>query len=420
VKLLVAALLMAAAAPVPEIRYFRFQRSVSLPQNTAGQACAVLDPMIFTHTAPDLADLRLYRGTDETPYVIHSAWHSPPVQATIALLNRGLRGGKTVFDAAMPDGEYSDVQLTLTGQNFLAGVTVTGSHSVGGPVTRIGTYTIFDFSSQHLGRSTVLHLPKSTFRFLHFVIAGPIAPDHVLSIAAAPAPPSEPKYLAILSAGQFARTGKTSVAEFILPPSVPVDRIVFLPGLVPANFSREVALEATEVEAEKSDSAPRPGPSTVASGDLLRVHRVQDGHHIDEEQLALTMPGTAFPAPTRWTITIQNGDDAPITFSSVQVQMRERNLCFEPAAGAAYALYYGDKVLSPPRYDYAAWFARQPNATVATLGGEQANAVFEERPDNRPFTERHPLLLWVALIAVVLLLGVVALRTARRVSGSPE
>lgn len=417
-KLLTAALLIAAAAPTPEIRYFQFERSVNLPSGTAGQACAVLDPQVFSHSAPGLADLRLYRGTDETPYVIHSAWPTQTAQPTITPINRGVRGGKTVFDASMPDGEYSDVQLNLAGQNFLASVTVTGSQAISGPTTRIGTYTVFDLSSQHLGRSTVLHLPRSNFRFLHFMIAGPIKPDRILSIAAMPSPASEPKYVTILRAGQFARKDKASVVEFSLPPNVPVDRIVFAPTAVPTNFSREVEVQATEVVAARSDSALPPAPSTVASGNLLRIHRVQDGRHIDEEQFVIPT-SEAFPTPTRWTITIQNGDDAALAFSDVQVEMRERNLCFESAAGAAYALYYGDKVLSAPRYDYATWFAVQSNAAAAMLGAEQANAAFVHRPDDRPFTEKHPVLLWIALVVVVLLLGVVALRTARRVPGSP-
>jgi hypothetical protein len=37
-----------------------------------------------------------------------------------------------------------------------------------------------------------------------------------------------------------------------------------------------------------------------------------------------------------------------------------------------------------------------------------------------PFTERHPVLLWVALIVVVGTLGVVALRSARGNTGNRE
>jgi hypothetical protein len=412
---LLVAFLLGAAAPVPEIRYFQFERAIDRPQTSQDQVCFVLDTGTFAHAAPELADLRLYRGSDETPYVIHFARPSQAPPATIAPMNQGVRGGKTVFDATMPEGEYSDLRLNLTGQNFLATVQVTGSQAVAGPATRIGTYTIFDFSNQRLGRSTVLHLPRSNFRYLHFEISGPIAPDRILGVAATSAPPSEPRYVTILNAGQFVRKGKASTAVFSLPANVPVERIAFAPGAQPVNFSREVEVQAAEIAGPESDSASPREPSTVASGDLLRIHYAREGHRIDEEHLALETPGAAFPAPTRWTITVQNGDDSPIPFSGVQVQMIERNVCFESAAGAPYALYYGDKALSTPRYDYAAWFAFQPTAVAATLGPEKINAAFEKRPDQRPFTERHPVLLWVALGIVVVLLGAIALRTARRI-----
>ena len=93
--------------------------------------------------------------------------------------------------------------------------------------------------------------------------------------------------------------------------------------------------------------------------------------------------------------------------------MVERNLCFDAAAGAAYSLYYGDPALAAPQYDYARLFAQQPGAAAARLGGENANPGFRPRPDERPFTERHPALLWIALGAVVLVLGGVALKSVK-------
>ena len=94
--------------------------------------------------------------------------------------------------------------------------------------------------------------------------------------------------------------------------------------------------------------------------------------------------------------------------------MIERSLCFDATAAAAYTLYFGDPALASPRYDYATLFAHEPNAAKAALGPEQPNPTWHPRPDPRPFTERHPALLWIALIAVVALLGAIALRSARR------
>jgi len=149
------------------------------------------------------------------------------------------------------------------------------------------------------------------------------------------------------------------------------------------------------------------------SGTLLRLHTVRDGHPIDEEQLAVDAPAADDRDATRWTITIDNGDDVPLGIETVQLEMTERKLCFDAAAGATYTLMYGDAAVAAPRYDYATLFAPDAHATVATPGPEQANPEYASRPDTRPFTERHPALLWIALLLVVIVLGGVALRTAK-------
>ncbi len=180
-KLAAALLLLALASPSAEIRYFRYERPLqNVPQS--GQVCLVLDAGIFSHAAPQLVDLRLYNGSMETPFVIQTAATTAAIEQPIKPLNLGQSGGQTVFDAAMPDGSYSDLQLAIKGQDFIATVTVTGSQAqTGGKETRLGSYTIFDLTQQKLGRSTVLHLSESDFRFLHFRIAGPISPESVSS-----------------------------------------------------------------------------------------------------------------------------------------------------------------------------------------------------------------------------------------------
>ena len=120
-----------------------------------------------------------------------------------------------------------------------------------------------------------------------------------------------------------------------------------------------------------------------------------------------------FSQPTKWTVSIENGDDTPLRLQSVRLQMLERNLCFEAEAGGSYALYYGDPALEAPRYDYATLFTLQANAAQITAGPEELNHAYQPRPDARPFTEKHPALLWVALAVVIALLGAIALRSAK-------
>ena len=190
-------LFFAAAVPSPEIRYFRYLRPVQNTPPQPGQTCLIVDAGLFTHSAPGLADLRLYRDRTETPYLIQTSAPLFASEQTIPLLNLGVREGQTVFDAAMPAGSFSDLQLRITGQDFIATVAVTGSQSQSAKPTTIGSYTVFDLTRQKLGRSTVLHLPTSDFRYLHFRIAGPIRPENVTGISVTQPPASKPKYVMV-------------------------------------------------------------------------------------------------------------------------------------------------------------------------------------------------------------------------------
>lgn len=413
-KLRAAVLLLALAAASPEIRYFRYERPVQNTPRQAAQTCLALDPAIFAHAAPQLADLRLYHDKAETPYVVQVAAPVQPAQKSILPLNLGQRAGQTVFDAAMPDSPYSDIQLAVTGQNFIATVTVYGSQTQAGTSeTKLGAFTIFDLTRQRLGRSTVLHLPQSDFRYLHFRIAGPLAPESITGLWVTRLPASLPRYVTVAETTDVTEKNHSSVVEFTVPAHVPVDRIAFVPGATPALFSRDVSVSVAGPSQSPADGR-EPAPTFFSAGNLLRIHGEQSGHRIDEERLSLDAPPVNFATPAKWTITIDNGDDLPLTLNSVRLEMLQRDLCFEAAADGHYTLYYGDPALSPPRYDYARLFAKKADAVEATAGPEQSNPAYQPRPDERPFTEKHPVLLWVALIAVIALLGGIALRAGKR------
>jgi hypothetical protein len=275
-------------------------------------------------------------------------------------------------------------------------------------------FTIFDLSGQKLGRSTVLHLPESDFRYLYFAIAGPVKPEDVTGLSVERVPVKQ-TYVTVADTNRVVEKGRETTVQFKVPANVPVERVEFVVGAEPANFSRDVTVQVVPAAAPKqTDGAAEPPAPVESSGNLLRLHATRDGHRIDEEHLAVDAPWAEFGgAGSTWTVTIDNGDDAPLAINDVRLEMAERTLCFDAAAGASYALFLGDPALAAPRYDYATLFVPEADEAQATLGPEQANPEYETRPDARPFTERHPALLWVALVLVVVLLGVVAVRTAK-------
>jgi hypothetical protein len=419
-RVFAALMLFLLAAPSPEIRYFRFERPVKKPVQAGGQTCLSVDPGVFAHASSDLADLRLYQGTTETPYVLRTEVPVASADETVALLNLGRNGNQTVFDAEMPSGHYSDLVLHVTGHDFLSTVAVSGSQSrAGGTRTKLGAFTIFDLTAQRLGRSTVLHLPESDFRYLHFLITGPIAPHAVTGLSVTRSPESAPKFVVVTETANSSLKERNSIIEFIVPAHTPVGRVVFVPGQRPPNFSRDVEISVAPVSEPAANDSTEPARPMTGWGNILRVHSLQDGYRINEEHLAVHAPQADFDGPAKWTVTIENRDDAPVQIVSARLEMLERRLCFDAAVGEAYTLYYGDSALVSPHYDYASLFVFEHDPTAAQLGAETANPRWQPRPDERPFTERHPILLWVALILVIALLAALAYRSFKSAPADP-
>src|ERR1700761_7385197 len=120
-------LCLAVAKPLPDLHYFQFVRPVTAPVS-GGQSCLSIDPIVFVHAEPTLADVRLYREGEEVPYAVRTEEWVQSTESSIQPLNLGVRDGKTVFDAVMPRGPYNEVTLAISVRDFWAQVAVTGSN----------------------------------------------------------------------------------------------------------------------------------------------------------------------------------------------------------------------------------------------------------------------------------------------------
>jgi hypothetical protein len=89
-----------------------------------------------------------------------------------------------------------------------------------------------------------------------------------------------------------------------------------------------------------------------------------------------------------------------------------RFVLFHPVQNRSYRLIYGNARAAAPQYDLARTLHIQANEVMVHLGlgTEEATSNYA---DPRPFTERHPNLLWIALGVAVVLLGSAALRAMR-------
>jgi hypothetical protein len=272
-------------------------------------------------------------------------------------------------------------------------------------------------------------LEESTFRYLHVALSVAPAPGSASAarfvpamVAGAEVTPSREAqilYSTVAETSSIATIGRESRATFQIPLRVPVERISFqLAPEFKGNFSRDVRVTALAEPASKGAEDDRaPLPERIV-GTILRVHATEAGRTIRSEQLGIPATlGADLQSPAKVDVVIENGDDQPLPIASVRLEMRQRKICFEARDGvAALALYYGDPRLMAPAYDYDRLFSSSDKTLIATVGPETLNHNFYGSPDERkPFTERHPEVLWIALIAAICALGVVALKSSRNV-----
>jgi hypothetical protein len=409
----------APKTPLDSTQYSRYERTIALPAG-AGQTCAVIAPQMFPHAAPSLKDVRLYQSAQELPYAITL---SEPAQADTTaarVLNLGMRGHNIVFDLEMTDRPYTEVNLDLAGKDYLATATVMGLDTPqSSKATQLGEFTLFDLTSQHLSRNTTLHLQESSFPYLHIVLAVSPAPG-THGFAATPAmvkgatiPPSREAQSVYTIAAQttdISQRGRQSVTSFAFGERIPVEQVSFV--LSPdfkGNFSRDVHIS------DRPTGTPKSAAETI-DGTILRVHLTQAGREIRQQQLSVpAILGANLQGPATVEVAVDNGDDTPLPISAIQLEMRQRKLCFSARTAQPVSLFYGDAGLDAPQYDYARLFSAVAHANSAQLGPEQLNPTYRLRPDTRPLTERYPDLLWIALLAVICVLAVVALHSARKV-----
>jgi hypothetical protein len=395
----------------PAIPYFKYQRPVQA--QPGGQQFVAVDEQTWKNARRDLGDLRLYNGQQEVPYALVVERGSRENDSKdVSVLQQSLVGGQTQFLIDMTGvAEYDHIDLRLATKDFVAHARVEGQEDLhGNDWALLGESILYDLSKENLGGNSVLRLPLSTYKYLRVTIDGPVKPADIVgassefrqeqkavwrNVGGAPMVAEMPMSAARNDSSR--RNGKATVLTFAVPENVLVNRLTLDIDPAQPNFRRSV-----QVTDDKDNY--------IGSGEIDRVHMVRSGQKIDTDDYDVS-----FSAVGHKTIKviIDNEDDRPLKIKSARLQQLEHRLYFDAPASGALTLYYGDEKLDPPVYDYAKLFLLAKDAAPAQLGAEQANAEYTGRPDERPWTEKHPAVLWIAIVAAVLVLGAIALRSMK-------
>jgi hypothetical protein len=393
-------ILVAAAAPgppEPSISYFTNVRDVHIAQPDR-QNFFLVDEELWTHSRPDLGDLRLYDGETPVQYAFseqRAGVSSEEVEAKI--LNLGSVSGHTEFDLDVGGiAEYDRIRLRLDVHDFVATASVSGGDAPGKASVELTPSTLYDFTKEQLGSNSLVKLPTSSFRYLHIRLAPGIRPDQVKGATIYNLREQQAAWTKVGSCAPPQAKKRLTVIACDIPEKVPVNRVLLHVAPAQVNFRRTVSVEDAK-------------GLQVASGDISRVRVNRGGTLVIAEELAINV-GTS---SGRLTLTIDNGENPPLSIVGAEPLSLERRIYFDPQGKTALRLYYGDEKLSAPAYDYARFFHLDASPAEAQLAAGAHNAQYAGRPDDRPWSEQHTAILWGAMLLAVLVLAVLALRGLR-------
>jgi hypothetical protein len=393
--LVISTAVLAAGVYEPAISYFHQTRSLTVTAPDK-QNYAVLDADVFEHARPDLGDLRILDGQSQVPFVLTRERGGTGTQETEAkILNLGSVGDRTEFDLDTNGfAEFDHVRLQLDAKDFVNNAQIEGRRTLkdaSGP--KLGTGTLYDFSKENLGSNFTLRFPSASFSYLHVRLAPGIRVDQVKRAYLSSFAETKAVWI---NAGQCtagASQSRRSLYQCSIFAGMPVERITFHVPRATVNFNRTVVL---------TDA----GGNEFQRGSISRVRVNRGGQSVTSEDLDIDVYGQS---TKQITATIENGDDPALPIEVVQPLSVERRLYFDPKGKSSLQLYYGDPKLEAPSYDYGKIFQQAADAVVAQLGPAQANPQFTGRPDDRPWSERHGYVLWIAMVLAVIVLGGLAL-----------
>jgi hypothetical protein len=350
------------------------------------------------------------KDEDEIPYVIETMTGSVEErECHPAAINKAVIPGTgvqiTLDLAKCPDeSKHSRFRIATSEANFRQRVRVeTSDDNRFWVVAREDGY-IFDFTQgdKKLSALTVDY-PVSTGRYVRATIFGWTTTGAIADAWSAYRVERSPERY-ILDGITPERTedqaARTSILTLDLSqPGLPSDRVRL--DVDRSDFHRAVELEA---------SGDGKTWRMVAQGTIFQV--------ANEQSLALSYP----ERHDRYLrLRIFNGDNRLVPVVRVFVETLKRVMKFLPPSAGDVLLYYGSPDAAPPVYDFAAILSRQaPLPETTPLVGEWKRNPNYRSPTEpvKPWSERHPALLYSVLGAAVVGMGLVTVRFLLKVRGA--
>jgi len=400
-----AAVAFAADLP-PAWRSWRYSRTLAAPHRDILNY-VVIDRDTFAHSENRLADLRVIDDLgNEQPYELRNRLAPPPQPVSIPATlreNSFVPGQFTqvVLDLGPRANFHSSLRVQTPESDFINWVEIAASDDAHlwrivkprAPISR--------FRKENLEGSQTIRYSENNARYLRLRIQEPSGQFPVTSVEVFVSQgiekeePSPAPLIALLPPDPVGAPSQTQWTVDLQSAAIPVAELNFETSQ--PEFYRAVRI-LTSADAKEWQPA--------GGGEIYRYSvagRREESLRVSSYELG----GSRF-----WRVEILNGNDVPLSSLRMSLTISRRIALFRPRESRSYRLIYGNARAAAPQYDFSRTLRIQPNELLSRLdlGPEETTANYA---DPRPFTERHPNLLWIALGLAIVFLGYAALRAVR-------
>ncbi len=353
---------------------FRYERTLTA-QGAAEPVAFEPDGPMLLHARAAFGDLRIL---DESGAQV--PWRPvPELEAAprpVEVLNVG-RSGKealALLDLGAGPASYDRIELEIPDRLFVGRVRVLGGDRRLGPFRLLSTTGIYAIQGAQDARSTTAVLPRSDFRYLE------LAASNVSTIAGATVSGSEER------------------------PRLTQRRYALVPGpgaSTESRFTLDFGTRGIPVtELEVSSSTPTyERPLRIEGSNDRQAFVPLAGARIFRFRGSTSAP-VMFDSRFRYLrVSIENGDDPRLARVRLEARGPSRAILLEPGHEPPFRILYGGPEVPAASYEFARIPAPAPRTLLppSRLGPERRNEAFEPPADTRPFAERHPGLIKLAL-----------------------
>lgn len=382
----IAVFVLVAAAPASALdaSSFRWERTLAVE---SGLAAFEPDGPMYEHAAVGFGDLRVLDAQGrQVPWRPRYVRGDRYLQVA-RILNAGTEGRAAValLDFGPKRFVRERIQLTVPLEPFVGRAEVFGSHDRR-TFTRLSSTAIYDVRGATRAASGTVVFPPSDFRYYRIRATGvkEIRGATAEAVVTAGAPVRRP---AAIDIRQEER--RTVIDADVHYRGLWVHELRFTSS-TPA-FDRPVNIYGS-----------MDGRAFFVAGGG-RIYRVGGTGE------------TTVPVNSRYRylrIRIGNGDDEPLRDLRLTLRAYRDYILLAPGFTPPYRVLYGGADVRP-EYDFGRQEVRG-EPTVAALGPERRNEAFEQPTDTRPFAERHPGLITVALALAAAALAAAGFFALRR------